>query len=454
MGLETGTYIGDLVSTNPAGTDPKGQGDDHLRLIKGTVKNTFPGFTKAVLVTGTDTGSANTYVLTPTPALPSLDAGTFVAFVPTNGNTGASTLNISSQGSKALKSVAGADLINGEIVVGQPVLARYDGTDFRLIATTKQYVDQLAFAATLPGQVGKAGLFLYTDGTIASWQDVLPARSTGTVKKALKSLGTAGTASATTEWDWDGFQGRQTKSGNYTIVLDDRSKWTDFTAAATVSFDDAATLGSKFITRVSNSSTSGIVTLDPDGSQTINGASTLKIAGGEVWDVISDGSNLFAECVDRLAGTVHVSIQEQSTGDSTSPTTTGTWNTRVLNTTVRNLIGATLVSNQITLPPGVYELSATAVCEGFPHAQLRIYSVTASAALAYGESVHGGAYSNVVVGGALTRVPPTVVTLTTSTTLEVQQYLTNTTSVGASTGTSVSANNVYATFQATRIGGA
>lgn len=44
MGLETGTYIGDLVITNPVGaTDPKSQGDDHLRLIKSVLKETFPG---------------------------------------------------------------------------------------------------------------------------------------------------------------------------------------------------------------------------------------------------------------------------------------------------------------------------------------------------------------------------------------------------------------------------
>lgn len=44
MGLETGTYINDLVVTNPVGaTDPKSQGDDHLRLIKTVLKSTFPG---------------------------------------------------------------------------------------------------------------------------------------------------------------------------------------------------------------------------------------------------------------------------------------------------------------------------------------------------------------------------------------------------------------------------
>lgn len=42
MPLETGSYIGDLVTTNPASSDAVGAGDDHLRLIKSTLKATFP----------------------------------------------------------------------------------------------------------------------------------------------------------------------------------------------------------------------------------------------------------------------------------------------------------------------------------------------------------------------------------------------------------------------------
>jgi hypothetical protein len=41
MSLESATYIGQLVETNPTGTDPKSQGDDHLRLIKSVLQNQF-----------------------------------------------------------------------------------------------------------------------------------------------------------------------------------------------------------------------------------------------------------------------------------------------------------------------------------------------------------------------------------------------------------------------------
>lgn len=43
MPLEVATWINDLVSSNPVGaTDTKAEGDDHLRLIKTALKNTFP----------------------------------------------------------------------------------------------------------------------------------------------------------------------------------------------------------------------------------------------------------------------------------------------------------------------------------------------------------------------------------------------------------------------------
>ena len=45
MGLESATYIPELTITNPIGaSDPKSQGDDHLRLIKKTLSNTFGAF--------------------------------------------------------------------------------------------------------------------------------------------------------------------------------------------------------------------------------------------------------------------------------------------------------------------------------------------------------------------------------------------------------------------------
>lgn len=59
MGLEAGTYISDLVATNPVhATDSVGEGDDHLRLIKSCLLNTLPGLTGAMTLTHTQLNSA------------------------------------------------------------------------------------------------------------------------------------------------------------------------------------------------------------------------------------------------------------------------------------------------------------------------------------------------------------------------------------------------------------
>jgi microcystin-dependent protein len=51
VALESATTINQLVTSNPTGADAKGQGDDHIRLIKSTLKNTFPNITGVVTAT-------------------------------------------------------------------------------------------------------------------------------------------------------------------------------------------------------------------------------------------------------------------------------------------------------------------------------------------------------------------------------------------------------------------
>ena len=48
MALETGTFMNSLNASNPAGTDSLAATDDHMRLIKSTVKATFPNLTGGV----------------------------------------------------------------------------------------------------------------------------------------------------------------------------------------------------------------------------------------------------------------------------------------------------------------------------------------------------------------------------------------------------------------------
>ena len=48
MSLENANFIDGLVSTNPVAVDPLSQADDHIRLLKSTVKATFPNVTGAI----------------------------------------------------------------------------------------------------------------------------------------------------------------------------------------------------------------------------------------------------------------------------------------------------------------------------------------------------------------------------------------------------------------------
>ncbi len=51
MGLESVTHLDDLDATNPLGTDPRSEGDDHIRNIKSMLLTDFPGISGVVTST-------------------------------------------------------------------------------------------------------------------------------------------------------------------------------------------------------------------------------------------------------------------------------------------------------------------------------------------------------------------------------------------------------------------
>lgn len=79
---------------------------------------------------------------------------------------------------------------------------------------------------------------------------------------------------------------------------------------------------------------------------------------------------------------------EKSNGTDGGSSTGPAYNDRNLNTVVNNTItGASLASNQITLPAGTYKISAKAPCSGpSPRHRLHVYNVTNSVDLLFGES--------------------------------------------------------------------
>ncbi len=61
MALESATYIDGLNTSNPTSTDAVSQADDHLRLIKSTIKTTFPNISGAVTATHSAINSATSF---------------------------------------------------------------------------------------------------------------------------------------------------------------------------------------------------------------------------------------------------------------------------------------------------------------------------------------------------------------------------------------------------------
>jgi hypothetical protein len=81
-----------------------------------------------------DTGSVNAYVIALTPAITNYTAGQTFRFLATNANTGASTLNVNSQGAVDINKDVNVDLAADDIKAGQVVTVVYDGSNFQLVA--------------------------------------------------------------------------------------------------------------------------------------------------------------------------------------------------------------------------------------------------------------------------------------------------------------------------------
>lgn len=136
MGLETGTYLDDLIITNPIGAaDFVSVGDDHLRFVKKALKNSFPGQTFPIGLV-TDTGVADAYAGAMSPAPASLINGTIVMFKALNANTGASTFNLNALGTQSITKYGSTALAVDDIKADQNVILQYNlgKTDWEMIS--------------------------------------------------------------------------------------------------------------------------------------------------------------------------------------------------------------------------------------------------------------------------------------------------------------------------------
>ena len=175
MGLETATYISQLVATNLLATDPISQGDDHLRLIKSVLQAQFSGLSGTTAVTA-DGAEMNL-----------LDGCTATT-------TELNYLDITTLGTSAASKAVTADA-NGDVTIADGAydfdIASHDGTNGLLLAGT--LVTATATELNLiDGYTGTTAELNYNDvttlGTVEASKAVTAAASTATVNFADKIL--------------------------------------------------------------------------------------------------------------------------------------------------------------------------------------------------------------------------------------------------------------------------
>jgi hypothetical protein len=81
----------------------------------------------------------------------------------------------------------------------------------------------------------------------------------------------------------------QAKSGSYTAVAADMDTLLDCTGTWSLALTAAATLGDGWRVMVRNSGT-GVITIDPDSSEQVNGATTRALKAGDSCEIVCNGS--------------------------------------------------------------------------------------------------------------------------------------------------------------------
>ena len=183
---------------------------------------------------------------------------------------------------------------------------------------------------------------------------------------------------------------------------------------------------------------------------------TSTLAG--VLEMYNNGAPAGTELsVDTIVGAPQIFyVEEQQNANTAGGTfTAGAWRTRVLNTEVLNTIpGASLASNQVTLPAGTYWIEAAGPAAYVNGHRTKIYDITNSADLLVGRShlcmVSGGNSDTILNDYA--RVEGKIV-LTASTVMELQHWcITTRATNGLGYPTNIdSLKEKYSYFKATRL---
>lgn len=196
MTVEAATYLHQLDSTLPQGTESKSEGDNHIRLVKAALKATFPNVAGSVAVThsemnllsgltggsiasqlagkadkagavysGTHDYSGATVTLPASTSIGPVSA-TELGYI--DGVTSPIQPQFTAKASKAGDTYTGSHDFTGANITVPTATAGDSSTK----PASTAFVASVAFAATLPGQSGNAGKVVTTNGSSASWSAI------------------------------------------------------------------------------------------------------------------------------------------------------------------------------------------------------------------------------------------------------------------------------------------
>lgn len=254
---------------------------------------------------GTDSGSADTYVIALTPAITTQAAGLRVAFVAANASTGPSTLNAGG-GADAIE-YQGAALGGAEIKVGATIVCEHDGTAWQMVSpsdllgTGTQTQGDVLDDLNTTGPVGADSEMLVGTGAGAmAWESGATLRTSigceaadadilkADINKTL-TAGYAGTDDAEASTYTTGTYTPVFTGGNFKTLVHGAGAFTIGVPAET----------STIISLLTNASASGSITTS--GYDTVSGD-----------DIDNTGTNKFILYHTRVGGNTHLHVVADS----------------------------------------------------------------------------------------------------------------------------------------------
>lgn len=379
------------------------------------------------------TGSSNAYVLTVNPSLTSYTAGTLYRIKPNFTNTGAATINISGLGAKSLVKNTSAALVANDLISGQIYEIIYDGTNFQVTNIGNN------FTSLVVGSINDVNNneVLIIGSTASAVNEVTITNAATGSGPSIKSSGTD--TNVPLVLAGKGNVGVQPISAIDMAV--------PVTIASASTCDISASISNNIIisgtTTITSFGTtnknciryikfSGALTLTHNATSLIlpTAANITTVAGDTCIAVSDNTGNWTVINYQRANGLLYPIARFSHTlaaGTSGGATTATTWSTCPINTTDYNTIaGASLASNQVTLPAGTYLMSG--LCTFFDDGpatlgtKCKIRNVTDSTDAAFFQSGYMNAAS-VISANYTIGMTEYIVTITGTKTFEMQYYV-------------------------------